>query len=833
MPNAQQQLSRLTRPAAAIIMLVLLGTSATPQAHAAININITQVGFPAINGTGTNANVIRKSAWTPIIVDLDLIDETAFDGTLRVAQFDGDGDQYFDRVDIHLRAETGGAQRVWLYTLVNPNRNEGQVFVELLGPQGEMVEFISAGERVLAAGPVDNNQPVQIDDNAMLVLSVTAGALGHVKALATSDDTTSYFRDIYVAHLGPSELPELWIGLEAIDAVVWDDADPDDLTPRQTDALIHWVRQGGVLLMAASRSAAAVKLSKRLDRILPIDIGEVAPVDNLPSVRQELLTRPVIVEGTDSSRVPAQRTSNDLWFEEPFPTPVPISRCTLRPGATRIAPLDEDEPLSVARRREGRGHVIFFAVTIGDLLSGGGGARLLFEKLFWINQRHNPDEYGVDAVSLFSEVVGAVAFSTSSGIYLLAASIFSIAYVVAATGGVWWFLGKRGRRIHSWSVFGIVALVAAFLSVTGVRAFQGFGDRVHQISVVDLAAGDSFGYASIFFGLKTATDAKLDVWLPQDPSRDIEPADSHTFLRPLPSGQDLFEESTSFTDPIAYGLSPSVGAVEGARFRATLKRFEGRWDGAIGGTVTGNLTSIRRVFSDESYVTNELGIDLTNCWLIHSTKDMENDYDDVARGFRSDNYVFAFPIGNLKKDGGKVFVADRCYKPTADETLNTFLLRSMLSRAQTTWSRAFRSVLSNIGLGETVAAAGTLADVQKAMLLATTVGEMDPGSLKSVTSQVTGINQTWSRDRLRWLDLRNQFTRDTAVLIGFAQDPGPTRLFRRSGNDRYRAIEPEPEYSWTMYRILIPVSKGSSDEDKHTSTLPVDGAPATTGSRSS
>ncbi len=832
MPNAQQQPARRTRPAPTVTWGFLAVVCATP-AHAAVNINVTQVGFPAIGRAGTfsSANVVRQSSWTPIIVDLDLIDDTTFDGTLRVAQFDADGDQYFDHVDVHLHAETGGAQRVWLYTLINPNRKDGKVLVELLNEDGAIVEFVSAGERVFIAGPVDNNQPVQISDDSLLVLSVDSGAMGHVKDLVETDENISYYREIYIGHLAPSDLPELWIGLEAVDAVVWDHANPDELTPRQTDALIHWVRQGGVLLIAASQSASAVKLSKRLDPILPVTIGDITPVDNLPDVRQALLSPPVS-EDSVGARTSGMRQKNALWYRDPFPVPVPVTDCTLRPGATRVAPADPDEPLIVARRREGRGHVIFSAVTIGDLLSGGGGARPLFDKLFWINQRYNPDEFGVESVSLFSEIVGAVAFSTSSSIYLLTASIFSIAYVVTATGGVWWFLGKQRRRRHSWSVFGLIALAAAFLSVTGVRAFQGFGDRVHQVSVIDLAAGDSFGYGTTFFGLKTATDARLDVWIPQNPKRDTKPSDTNTFLRPLPSGRNLFEERSSFTDPIAYALTPSVGTIEGARFRATLKRFEGRWDGALGGTVTGELTAIRQVFTDESYLVNELGVDLTNCWLIHTVKDFEHDYQDVAKGFRSGNAIFAFPFGDFKTGTGKVLVAPRCYRPDADQSLNQFLLKSMLSAAQTTWSRAFRSALSNIGLGDTVAAAGTLEDVQKAMLLASTMGELDPESLKSITAQVTGVSQTWSRDRLRWLDLRNQLTRDTAILIGFTQDPGPTRLFRRSGTNRYRVIEPEPEYSWTMYRIRIPITDGGRKSERHTEARPKGSATFSIGSRS-
>ena len=235
----------------------------------------------------------------------------------------------------------------------------------------------------------------------------------------------------------------------------------------------------------------------------------------------------------------------------------------------------------------------------------------------------------------------------------------------------------------------------------------------------------------------------------------------------------------------------------------------------IDGTVTGELTARRRFFTDESYIVNELGVDLSNCWLIHTTKAVMENPDDVPKGFRSD-WIYAFPIGDLKADAKKILVAQRCYQPEPDESLSLFLERARLGAAQASWSRAFRSVLSNIGLGESVESSATLADVQKAMLLASTIGELDPDTLKSLSDQMMGVTQTWSRDRLRWLDLRNQMTPHTALLIGFAQDPGPTRLFRRSGNRGFRMIEPEHNYSWTMYRIRIPVSVEKTESDRHT-----------------
>ena len=81
---------------------------------------------------------------------------------------------------------------------------------------------------------------------------------------------------------------------------------------------------------------------------------------------------------------------------------------------------------------------------------------------------------------------------------------------------------------------------------------------------------------------------------------------------------------------------------------------------------------------------------------------------------------------------------------------------------------------------------------------------MDPVKLCGGVGRLGGP-KTFSRDRLRQLDLREQLRPGCVILIGFAEDPGPIRLFRREGDRKYSPLEPDPRKSWTMYRIRIPV----------------------------
>ena len=61
-----------------------------------------------------------------------------------------------------------------------------------------------------------------------------------------------------------------------------------------------------------------------------------------------------------------------------------------------------------------------------------------------------------------------------------------------------------------------------------------------------------------------------------------------------------------------------------------------------------------------------------------------------------------------------------------------------------------------------------------------------------------------------------QLRRESVILIGFAEDPGPARLFRRTGDRPYAVLKPDPDRSWTMYRVRIPVTliRGLSPEDE-------------------
>lgn len=787
-----------------LLFVVLAPLALGQSAQARIEVSVTRVGFPTVHA----GHVYRIGEWTPVIVDVDLLDQAAFDGEVRVAQPDVDGDQVFDSVEIHLSLETGGTVRRFLYTLANPMRGYDEPFsVELFNSTGESVEVVSQGKPTYR--PTPPQQPTPITESELLILSVSVGSIGRVRELVEVVRRDDYFPPLHVAHISPAELPDLPAGLAALDYVVWDDADPADLTDRQRRALLEWVQSGGTLLMASSRASGSIEQST-FAKYLPVSLKATRVQANLPNTRRVLIG-PEKQEGDLIVRRQLE-TDDVAWHDKPYPAPVLVVETELASDGRVLAcePFEDSkgdakpggcELITVSERWVGEGRLIFSAVTLKELLSAPDHACDFFEKVFYLRKRGETDTGAPQEFSLFGFVVGAVSFSTSSNVYLLTAIVFSVAYVLIATGGVWWFLGRRRMRHHSWSGFAVVALLATLLSVFSVGWVRGVGERVHQLSVIDAEAGAQFGSGIGVFGLKTPLDQELDLWLPSDASTALEPEHESGWLRPIPAGSDPTDAQLGFADPESYRVVPGSALIEGVRIRSTLKRFEGAWDGALEGFVDGSVVMNRDgTLSDESYAHNNLGVDLENCYLLHAQLNLFDAERGTLAPMPRDSGIYAYPIGNIPA-GIRVALAPLC-NPQPDPARPG--VRPPVPRLEERHKAWSQPLIPSFGVGFGQDEQDfVLGQEQHALLIASTIGEFDPASLLGM-GYFPGP-RTWSRDRLRRLDLRTRLRRDTAILVGFAKDPGPMRLFRRTGERSYRPLEPDEGHSTTLYRIRIPV----------------------------
>ncbi|MFQ5490540.1 MAG: hypothetical protein ACE5GE_07445 [Phycisphaerae bacterium] len=768
-------------------------------ASAAVIGRIVQVGYP-----GTTGDLVRDGDWAPVLVDLTLEGDLSFEGFLRVSQPDKDGDLPYDRVRVQLRADSGNARRYVLYCPIGPGDGPtAAVSVMLLDADGELVQVISeiTGKPTASLSPAQ--PPERVPDRNLVILSVSNRSVGKVSYLESPEQADKFYRSVRVAHIQPSALPDRWIGLEMVDAIVWDAADATDLTSQQIEALITWVRHGGWLLMAAAKTSDTLAQNQDLAQVLPVKLGRVVDETRMGELRWQLLGGARYVPGS-------QERVDDPKVPFYYAQPLPLVLCTTVPGATTLVAERDLNATVAARRSVGRGRVVFIAAEIHDLLDESKlKPTVFFKRTLEIREPRNVADNPPTMGTLFPYLEQTVGFRRSTGVYLLAALLFSVAYVGLSTFGSWVFLRSRGWTRHAWTAFSIVAAAAAVLSLLAVQSMRGVGQSLQQLTVVDAVAGQTQAQATAYFGIKTGTHSLLDVWMPSDYTAQQQPERTACSLKPLPASSVRGAGSSSYTDTTRYHLVPASASMEDVPVRATLKQFEGRWFGDLRHTLEADVRLIMMQGENRSglgiapgsTVTNRLGHTLTHCVLIQPLENAFKSDIDLTLNLAT-QYILVHRIGDIA-DGQTVDLNSRIYTDLdtgALVSVDTWLTHT-LAESQTNWGDKFRTG-NPFGGGSQIVENFRQEDYQDALLMLTALTDHRPDKL---TNTMSPAGYDFDALHCRQLDRSDDLTTDSVMLIGFAEDQGPVTLCTRTGKGAYKPRLADQAY--TMYRFVIPVRK--------------------------
>jgi hypothetical protein len=612
---------------------------------------------------------------------------------------------------------------------------------------------------------------------------------------AVRDLSDTLRQPVRLARTSPENIPTAWFGLEMADYIVWDAADPSALDYRQTDALIEWVRRGGRLVLAASRTAGALNQSA-LGPLLPVDPGPVESRRNMLEVQRRLMG---MADG------------------EELPGEVVVSKVALRPGA-RVKVNDEGLPF-VSVRPVGQGSVTFVAAELRELWrlapedAAGLAAdprdrdreilrsRALLNMLFGLRQRSlrgSDRGLSLQPMWLFQDIKRMVDFRARSGAFMGVAMLFVVAYVLCATVVSWNWLKRREWMHLNWTAFAIIVLAASGLSLAAVRIVRGITTELHQLSVVDLRSDSYKATATCYLGLKTAKHTELDLWLPSDPSLPAGEQPSTCALKPMPPVIAEGREARGFLSPQIYRARPVRAELDDVPFRATLKQFVGDWSGEIGTRVRGELRLSGGEILDSSWVENGLDVDLEGCYLLVARFDPGME--------RAAGLIDVYDVGTIKAGQRIEQLGGYLRDKTAGRGGGAALRDQEPQRAPTLkdlqkqWTRDLRpSVLPAFGGPEQREIDPENYD--KALLLLTTLREYEPETSGSGFGD-PDLEATYART----LDRSDALTRDTALLVGFSRGAGPVRLAIRSSKRKRSGFEIcEPRDARTMYRVLVPM----------------------------
>lgn len=799
----------MMRRGGVLIAVIAIGLMSAPLA-AQVTGRIVRTG--PFQGAG---QMIRPGSWTFVEVELRYNGTAPLDAELRLDQRDRDGDIVTAATPAPLNPN-GDPRRLFIYFMPQAITSGDTIKVTLVDHEAKPIKILDGtGEEMSHL----QSEPVFLESPESFVVADLTGPrksahAAWIDTVRSGHAPESRHRRI-VRPLAPAELPTRWQGLAGIDAIVWDDADPGSATPQQLEMLVEWVKNGGRLLLTCGRTWQAVAKSP-LAEILPVTLT------GSTSTTQALEFHSLVGE----------EVATQLKLERRY-LKNPITRCTMIPqvGAIPI-PRECANPQIAHRRIVGRGQITFVGASLQQLLPPPTKllaendpdsvafetdpkddpfirtCRLLVAQNFLALPLERPpsEHHFIQRPSdLFNNTLRrTIDFGAQSVGFLAFAMLFAIIYGLAATFGSYWYLRKRGWAQHAWSVFAGLAVIASFIGTLTVWGLRGFNTRLMQTNVIDMAAGYDAARGACLLGLKSPNHARFDLTLPMM-STGADQETPPTVITPMPDIQSLDTLSTSFVAPDEYRLTGDGGRIEGVPLRATLKEFYGLWHGPVGGTVDGKLIthagaspgdSAQLDLDDASFIQNNLGVDLRQCYLLET----RNDTPTQTSSVNPSGQVYCHELGSIPASGRLDAATLRTamfFEPPDPNNPGAPPKRKpsrFLATTATQWRNTVMPTLTEALTGTQSKDKLMPGHEHAAMLLLSVFNLIGDWS----DSQNTGLIVTRSVGRN--LDCSHELTSQTAVLLGYADQPTAATL----EVDR-TALQPTKSY--TMYRIVIPVER--------------------------
>ncbi|MBI4579470.1 MAG: hypothetical protein HY718_07195 [Planctomycetes bacterium] len=785
---------------------VALG-SVSPAAAVHLRGQIVRTGYPG-SGTGQlNGDIYRLGRYAPVLVELTNDDGDQFEGTITVHQTDGDGDEVVASQEVAVR----GLRRFHLYVPGGPLK-EGS-FVRGMGYDGPAPFLVRVFDRQdrLARLYDDKGDPVKelmpprqvllAPTGALMILDISQRPVNQLDRLTKLQN----LQDHAVMRCSPKDLPDSVAGLEMADVIIWDGANPTALDTLQNEAILEWVRRGGRLIIGVSKNWNALTTSP---------FGPLLPgrLSGTQGTSDETILKPLLPDREGAVTARTARRTRSLTY-------CPLTRVSLAADAVAVLPPSrtEDHQIWIARRNCGRGEVTLVTAELQELLGlrPDDDDRLMRTTLLRMNivpESDDTNRWGMRPIhDLFSDVAARTAFQQTSGLYFAFAFAFVIGYIVIVTGGTWGWLRRHRAVRHAWVASALVAAAASGVSLGAVQLVRAFGQGVHEMTVVDGRAGSFEATATSYLGLKTASHTLLDLCVPRkwlDPGDSIEVRGS---LRPMVAEARPADGST-FSAPARYEAVAQLGELRSVPLRATLKQFEATWRGEIPGRLVASLRRRAEPARDEldssSWVDNQLATDLENCYVFTRASDLSAVRVYVIPKLAAGEKVSWSAITRFMEE------RDKAKKQSLGGRLRSRVENATEGDAEPAWSPPLLQHL----MAQCLFAVSSVdprtkeeADRQQ-NVLAANVGRHVPALLLLTfyrDAPLTNLlvdGRELSRSQGEELEMWSCLDGNTALFVGFSEQPSPLRLCRRKPGGDVDDWKPlKPSQSVVMYRFTVPV----------------------------
>ena len=274
---------RLRLPSSVVILAAaVLFPAALVRAEVKIVGKVSHVGFPC-----GAVDLYRRGYWCPAVVTLKNVGTENVAGRLVLRQRDKDGDVMVAETVVSLTA--GSEARPYRLDFVSNEPSAAGTFSVGLYHEETGRPIIVYDENGNPHEALPAPQAADLSPKATLILDLSRRPLSVLDTLADrSGDLLK--QPLEVVRFPPEELPDRWYALQAAQAIVWDAPDLRKTVPQQTRALIDYVRAGGILVVAAGKTADELAKSS-LGEILPATMRGTRQAEVLALLTQQVYAR--------------------------------------------------------------------------------------------------------------------------------------------------------------------------------------------------------------------------------------------------------------------------------------------------------------------------------------------------------------------------------------------------------------------------------------------------------------------------------------------------------------------------------------------------------------
>ena len=604
----------------------------------------------------------RPGCWTPMLVRLQSTGAPTGLYELRVWQHDLDGDTPYYSTRVTL-TQGKGEQRFWTYFLPEPIHGGMTGAMSTVGELQQRLRITvhNAAGTELAQLALGASVPQAIDPilafngdrgrgRRFVVFVRDGGSAPPLRDYNETSAITGLAEDLDSVVIAPDRLPESSLGYDGVDAIVWLEGDPSQLSTggsRRMEALREYVQGGGHLVL---NTPPIREQLRGFDDLMPVDItgSELTPeATKKPGERPR---RPSDVDR--ETQGPAGRLAKAMPFPRgdptkaapvspwaQFTTPFTIATAKARPGTVvdvwsyrndNGGP--DDQTPWLARRPFGFGCVTWVGQDLGArelTLKANWGWPRVWEAVLGTASKPTVSPEGADkqqyqAASyreMGASVLDAMNLSGRATALVGVTILFFIGYWLIAGPGTYFFLRYRRRATLSWFWFGAVALGATAVTLGLVKLILRGDPEVKHISLVRIDADRNQTAMAI---------SRLGVYVPRDGPQAIALTDTdrrlpstitpfpiHPSLHAARDGDKyLFPAPIEYAVPVPTGDEPAAPTIR-VPFRTTQKRLRADWFGPRDERIEGtaSLRSTGRGGTIAGVLKNTTGTTLRNVYL--------------------------------------------------------------------------------------------------------------------------------------------------------------------------------------------------------------------------